>query len=271
MSKAEETPVDTDTQTAQDEQDETPPVSDDAAQATPEDAPDGAAPIPSMTRDAAADVVPEDAGPGDAPPADPAARIAELETEAAEMKDRALRAMAEAENVRRRAERDKQDASKYAVAAFAREVLGVGANLRRALDSIDADARKASDALESLATGVEMTERALVSALERQGITRIDPLGQRFDSNQHEAMFEVPDESQPAGTVAQVIEVGYMLRDRLLRPAKVGVTKGGPKPAAAPTPDPEPQTAAEGEAQAGGNKAYEQDGAGPGAQVDEKL
>lgn len=224
--------------------------------------PEGEAPIPSMTADA-------DAAPCAA--VDPAARIAELEALAAEANDRALRALAEAENVRRRAERDKQDASKYAIAGFARDVLGVGDNLRRALDSIDADARKASDAMENLATGVELTERDLHAIMERQAIKRIDPLGQRFDSNQHEALFEIPDDSQPAGTVAQVIEVGYMLHDRLLRPAKVGVTKGGPKAAPAQQTDADQSAGASSGEAAGGNKAYENDGDTTGGHLDEKL
>lgn len=212
--------------------------------------PEGEPPIPSMTADAGG--------------MDPAQRIAELETQVAEANDRTLRALAEAENVRRRAERDKQDATKYAIANFAREILTVGDNLRRALDSVDADARKSSEVVDTLMTGVEMTERALLSVLERSGIKRIDPLGQRFDSNAHEALFEIPDPSQPQGTVAQVIEAGYMLNDRLLRPAKVGVTKGGPKPEPA---------AADDAAQAGGdgNKAYEKDAGGAGGQVNEEL
>ncbi len=223
-------------------------------------APEGEAPIPSMTRDA--DTAPEDTAPAED---DLAARVAELEAQLTETKDHMLRALAEAENVRRRAERDKQDASKYAVASFARDVLGVGDNLRRALDSIDAEARKTSDTLETLATGVEMTERELLSAMERNGIKRIDPLGQRFDSNAHEALFEIPDESKPQGTVAQVIEAGYMLHDRLLRPAKVGVTKGGPKP------EPVAPAAPAGEAASGDGKAYEQGGPGAGGQVNEEL
>ena len=233
---------------------ETPGAGPDAAPAAA--APEGEPPIPSMTADAGA--------------ADPALRIAELEAQVAEANDRTLRALAEAENVRRRAERDKHDASKYAIASFAREILSVGDNLRRALDSIDAEARKSSEVVETLVTGVEMTERELLSVLERSGIKRIDPLGQRFDSNAHEALFEIPDPSRPQGTVAQVIEAGYMLNDRLLRPAKVGVTKGGPKPEA-----PAPAAASDGEAPAGdgkdGNKAYEKGGPDAGGQVDEKL
>tara|TARA_R110000772_G_scaffold73216_8_gene160011 strand:+ start:66716 stop:67456 length:741 start_codon:yes stop_codon:yes gene_type:complete len=219
----------------------------------PEAAPEGEPPIPSMTADAGA--------------ADPAQRIAALEAQLADANDRTLRALAEAENVRRRAERDKQDASRYAIANFAREILTVGDNLRRALDSVDAEARTSSEVVETLMTGVEMTERALLSVLERSGIKRLDPLGQRFDSNAHEALFEIPDPTQPQGTVAQVIEAGYTLNDRLLRPAKVGVTKGGPKPDAPAAGDGE----ASGNDGKDGNKAYEKGGPGAGGQVDEKL
>jgi len=222
--------------------------------------PEGAAPIPSMTAE----------GGPEAAAADPAARIAELESQLDEFKDRALRALAEAENVRRRTERDKQEAQKYAVAAFARDVLTVGDNLRRALDSIGAEARKSSEVVETLVTGVEMTERDLHSALERHGIKRIDPLGQRFDSNLHEALYEIPDETKPAGTVGQVVEVGYLLNDRLLRPAKVGVTKGGPKPEAAPV-QPAAEAASGGGSGANGNRAYEKDAGAGSHQVDEKL
>jgi molecular chaperone GrpE len=218
-------------------------------------APEGEPPIPSMTADAGE--------------ADPAQRIAALEAQLAEANDRTLRALAEAENVRRRAERDKQDASRYAIANFAREILTVGDNLRRALDSVDAEARTSSEVVETLMTGVEMTERALLSVLERSGIKRLDPLGQRFDSNAHEALFEIPDPTQPQGTVAQVIEAGYTLNDRLLRPAKVGVTKGGPKPEpAAPVAEDAAPAGNEGK---DGSKAYEKDAGGAGGRVDEKL
>jgi len=231
-------------------------AADPAAEAgQPEAAPDGEPPIPSMTADAGA--------------ADPAQRIAALEAQLAEANDRTLRALAEAENVRRRAERDKQDASRYAIANFAREILTVGDNLRRALDSIDAEARTSSEVVETLMTGVEMTERALLSVLERSGIKRLDPLGQRFDSNAHEALFEIPDPTQPQGTVAQVIEAGYTLNDRLLRPAKVGVTKGGPKPEpTAPAAENPAQAAGDGK---DGSKAYEKGAGGAGGRVDEEL
>ena len=148
--------------------------------------------------------------------------------EAAELKDKLLRALAETENVRRRAQRDREDASKYAIANFAREMLKVADNLRRALDSIDDEARRDSETVKSLAVGVEMTEREMLNAFERAGIKPIEALGQRYDHNLHEAMFDVEDATWPAGTIVQVLEGGYMLGERLLRPAKVGMAKGGP-------------------------------------------
>jgi len=158
----------------------------------------------------------------------------ELEAEVADLKDKLLRAMAETENIRRRAARDKQDASKYAIAGFAREMVSVADNLGRALEHVSAEARAGDEAIDSLATGVEMTEKVMLGALERFGIQPIEALGKKFDHNLHEAMFEVPDPSQPSGTVVQEVEKGYMLADRLLRPARVGVSKGGP---AAPNGD----------------------------------
>ena len=148
--------------------------------------------------------------------------------EAAELKDKLLRALAETENVRRRAQRDREDASKYAIANFAREMLKVADNLRRALDSIGDEARRESESVESLVVGIEMTEREMLNAFERAGIKPIEALGQRYDHNLHEAMFDVEDATRPAGTIVQVLEGGYMLGERLLRPAKVGMAKGGP-------------------------------------------
>lgn len=164
--------------------------------------------------------------------ADPEVLAAEL----ADAQDKVLRALAEVENVRRRAQRDKEDATRYAIAGFARDMVGVADNLRRALDSITPQARAASEGLNALAVGVEMTESAMLAALERNGVKPIDAVGQPFDANRHEALFEIPDDTKPAGTVLQVMERGYMLRDRLLRPAKVGIAKGGPR--AEPRPDP---------------------------------
>jgi molecular chaperone GrpE len=147
--------------------------------------------------------------------------------EAAESRDRALRALAELENFRRRADRERQETAKYAIASFARDFLPVVDNLRRGLDSLSAEDRKADRALDALASGMELTEREMLAALERHGIERIDPLGQPFDHNLHQAMFEVEDAAVPAGCVAQVMQSGYVLHDRLLRPALVAVAKDG--------------------------------------------
>lgn len=163
-----------------------------------------------------------------APAVDSVQTYEELEAEAADLRDKLLRALAETENVRRRAARDREDAAKYGIAGFAREMLGVADNLRRALDHVDAESRAANEAIESLASGVEMTERAMLTALERFGVKPVEALGNRFDHNLHEAMFEIEDPSQPAGTVVQELEKGYVLADRLLRPSRVGVSKGGP-------------------------------------------
>lgn len=151
--------------------------------------------------------------------------LAEANAKIAELKDQTLRALAETENVRRRLQRDRDDALKYAASGFAKDLLPVADNLRRALDAIPRDALETDEALRTLATGVEMTERLLLAALERHQIKRIEALGQKFDSNLHQAMFEMPGSGQPAGTVVQVLEPGYTIHDRLLRPALVGVAK----------------------------------------------
>lgn len=150
--------------------------------------------------------------------------LADLAAEAAALKDRLLRTMAEMENLRKRAEREKQDASKYAVTSFARDLLNVSDNLRRALESLPEDDR-ADGPVKTFAEGVDMTERELLRAFEKAGIRKIEPLGEKFDHNFHEAMFEVPTADQPAGTIIQVVQAGYVLHDRLLRPARVGVTR----------------------------------------------
>ncbi len=158
--------------------------------------------------------------------------MAGLVEENAELKDKLLRAVAETENVRRRAQRDKEDMAKYAISNFARDILSVADNMRRAIDSVDEATRKEHGTIENLLIGVEMTERDVLATFERMGIKRMDPVGMKFDPNFHEAMFEYDDVNQPAGSVGQVIEAGYMLHSRALRPAKVGITKGGPKLAA---------------------------------------
>lgn len=161
---------------------------------------------------------------------EPFTELENLYAENAGLKDKLLRSLAEVENVRRRAEREVADAKIYGVANFAREMLAFVDNLRRALDSVP-EAARADANVASLVEGVEVMERDFLSRLARFGIKKIEAQGVRFDPNQHEALFEVPDETQPAGTVAQVVEQGYMIGERVLRPAKVGVTRGGPKPA----------------------------------------
>jgi molecular chaperone GrpE len=151
-----------------------------------------------------------------------------------ELKDRALRAAAETENLRRRAARDVQDAKSYSIANFARDMLQVADNLDRALEAVPAEAREGGDAgFKALVEGVELTGRAMIASLERHGVKKLDPKGERFDPNFHQAMFEVPDTSVPSGTVVQVVQTGYVIGERVLRPAMVGVAKGGPKQAAA--------------------------------------
>lgn len=162
----------------------------------------------------------------DAAPATPEERIAALEKELTEEHDRLLRAMAETENTRRRAQRERIDAEKYSIGRFAEGLLSVADNLRRALDSLP-EAEAKDDRTRSLLAGVAATERELLAAFERHGLKRIDPKGERFDHNFHQAVFEVEASGQPAGTVVEVLQPGYVLQERLLRPAMVGVAKGG--------------------------------------------
>ena len=156
--------------------------------------------------------------------------LAVLKQENADLKDRVLRALAEAENIRRRAEREVSEAKLYGAANFAREMLTFADNLRRAIESVPQDVRAdLTPSLSALLEGVELTEKDFLSRLGRFGVKPIEALGARFDPNQHEALFEIPDETKIAGTVAQVVEQGYLINDRVLRPAKVGVARGGPK------------------------------------------
>ncbi len=167
-------------------------------------------------------------------------RLAALEAEVARLKNDYLRALAETENVRKRAARERQEASQYAISGFARDLLSVGDNLQRALAAVDPQAKAGDPALQALISGVEMTEKELLSVLERYGVRLIPAEGQPFDPHVHEAMYELPDPSVPQGTVVQVVQPGYTLHDRTLRPARVGIARGGPKPgAAAPAPDAE--------------------------------
>ncbi len=153
-----------------------------------------------------------------------------LQAEVASLKDRVLRTMAEMENLRRRTDREVTDAKAYGVSSFAREMVTVADNLQRAQASLPADAKgEGSTAIKSFVEGVELTERDLLSRLARFGVKPIETMGQRFDPNRHEALFEMPDESVPHGTVVQQMETGYVIGERVLRPAKVGVSRGGPK------------------------------------------
>lgn len=239
------------------------------ADSTP-DQPPGQTP-PAPPAGAAASPPEAAAPPPEAPAVDPAARVAELEGEVASLNDRLLRALAEVENIRRRAERDRIDASKYAIATFAREMLLVADNLGRALNSVAPEARAADAALAALMEGVEMTARSMVSAFERAGIQAVPTEGRGFDHNIHEAMFELEDPSRPAGTIIQVLEPGYMLGDRLLRPARVGVSRGGPRLAPEGGASvPASPSKAEQEKKAGA-QAYEQTGGAAGSKLNEEL
>jgi molecular chaperone GrpE len=170
-----------------------------------------------------------------ATPPDPTEALAR---EAADLKDRLLRALAEMENLRRRTEKQVADERVYGIASFARDVLAVADNMRRALDAVGADLRASADAgVKALIEGVELTERELLKVLEKHGVKKLEPVGAKFDPNLHQAMYEVPDESVPAGTVAQVMQAGYTIGERVLRPALVAVTKGGAKPTPAPAND----------------------------------
>lgn len=176
----------------------------------------------------------------------PDAQIAELESQVNDLRDRLLRAVADAENTRKRAERDKQDASKYAMTSFARDILSVGDNMRRAIDTLSEEDRQGvPEPVRNLIEGVEMTEREFLSVMERHGVKAINPHGEKFDPNLHQAMFEAPDPTRPAGTVMEVVATGYVIGDRLLRPAMVGISKGGPAVAPQPAAEAAPEAPAD--------------------------
>ena len=185
---------------------------------------EAAAPAPEPAAAAAAG--PAGGGNGSGPhPAEQRAQT--LEAEVSSLKDQLLRALAEAENIRRRAQREREDISKYAVSGFAKDLLAVADNLRRALEAVPADSRETDELLKNLATGVEATERQLSSAFDRVGIKKLEPLGAPFDPNFHQVMFEIVNTGQAAGTVVQVLQAGYTIHGRLLREAMVGVAKRG--------------------------------------------
>jgi molecular chaperone GrpE len=159
-----------------------------------------------------------------------------LAKEAADARDKMLRTLAEMENLRKRTTREIADARTYGITGFARDVLEIADNLQRALDAVPAEARAAADpGLKALIEGVELTERSLLNALEKNGVKKFDPSGQKFDPNFQQAMYEVPDASVPAGTVVHVVQAGYTIGDRVLRPALVGVSKGGAKVGSEPS------------------------------------
>ena len=166
-----------------------------------------------------------------APQVDP---VAVLAREAADLKDRLLRTLAEMENLRRRTDKEVADARTYGVTNFARDILAVADNMERAMKALDDEIRDKADAgVKALLDGVELTERELIKVMEKHGIKRLEPQGQKFDPNLHQAMFELPDPSVPPGTVVQVMQPGYTIGERVLRPALVGIAKGGPKAAPA--------------------------------------
>lgn len=170
----------------------------------------------------------------------PAPDIEKLTQEATESRDRWLRALAEMENLRRRTEREVADARAYGVTALARDLLAVADNLRRALDAVPAEARESAEpGMKALVDGVDLIDRELLKTLEKHGVKKLSPRGQRFDPNFHQAMLEIPDPSVPAGTVVQVMQEGYTIGERVLRPALVGVAKGGPKAQPAANDNPE--------------------------------
>ncbi len=196
-----------------------------------------------------------------------------LQAEVAALKDQLLRALAETENLRRRSQREREDTLKYAAVPFMRDLIGVVDNLRRAMDSVAPEALEADEHLKTLMAGLEMTEKELATVFARHHIVKIEPLGERLDPHSHEAMFEVPDPESPSGTVVQVVQAGYRLHDRLLRPAQVGVAKGGPAPqsqatAAAERREPEPEPAPRPEPQAAPKTAGNDDETPPGSTVD---
>jgi molecular chaperone GrpE len=184
---------------------------------------------------------------GETPSADAAATdaataspdpVEALAREATDLKDRLLRTLAEMENLRRRTDKQVADERIYGIANFARDMLAVGDNMRRALDAVGPELRATADAgVKALIEGVELTERELLKVLEKHGVKKLEPLGARFDPNLHQAMYEVPDASVPPGTVVQAMQAGYTIGERVLRPALVAVAKGGVKPGPAPAND----------------------------------
>jgi molecular chaperone GrpE len=186
-----------------------------------------------------------DAAAAGAPELVPAEQVTAALEAAAEFKDKLLRTLAEMENLRKRTEREVADARAYGVTGFARDVLAVADNMQRAFEAMGSELREQGDAkVKALVEGVELTERELLKVLEKHGVTKFSPAGEKFDPNVHQAMYEVENPELPAGHVAQVIQAGYMLGDRVLRPALVAVVKAAPKaPPSSANDNPDPGAA----------------------------
>jgi molecular chaperone GrpE len=170
-------------------------------------------------------IMPDDPEPGS---------VEALTKELADARDKTLRTLAEMENLRQRTRREVADSKVYGITGFARDVLDIADSLQRTLDAVPVETRELADPmLKTLIEGVELTERSLLSALEKNGVKKFDPHGEKFNPNFQQAMYEVPDASVPSGTVVQVVQAGYTIGERVLRPALVGVSKGGAKTAPA--------------------------------------
>ena len=192
-----------------------------------EAAPEGPPEVPDGETEESTAVEPVELELSEAMAEDEAGEAAPEVPDAAELKDRLLRALAETENVRRRAEREREEVAKDAISNFARDVIAIADNLRGALESVPPEGAGENELLKTIVEGVEMTERELLNLFERFDIRRIEPWGEKFDYNLHQAMFEVPNSGKPTGTVVEVVRPGYVMGDRLLRPAMVGVAKEG--------------------------------------------
>lgn len=179
---------------------------------------------------------PQDAGPEGAKSLQ--AVVAALQAEVEGLKDKWLRAHAEMENLRKRAEREREEAARYAITKLARDIVGVGDNFQRAIDAVPAAAAETDPALRSFLDGVTMTERELLNALDRHGIKRLQPMNEPFNPHLHEAVRQVPRSDVPEGTIVEVYQAGYTIAERVLRPAMVGVAQGGPKPNGTPPEGP---------------------------------
>lgn len=202
---------------------------------------------PTKPQPAATPQAPSQPGPAQAAPGEGQRSvhdvIAALQAEVADYKDKWMRAHAEVENIRKRAEREKEETAKYAITKLARDIVNLGDNFQRAIDAVPAGAAEQDPALKSFLEGVTMTERELLNVLERYGIKRVHPMNEAFNPHLHQAVMEIARSDVPAGTIVQVFQAGFMIEERVLRPAMVGVAKGGPKPANGPETAQQPPAA----------------------------